>query len=117
MEYRDNDALVIDVISEGRCGPPIVFGNFFGQDHAEFADVLDATVQDFLELVRGAEGDVAPQNYVIRAYTVRIPKWVQRGHERDFIVDVYGSTDDRHRSARNPNTPMYRYVFTVCGGK
>lgn len=32
MEYRDNDALVIDVISEGRCGPPIVFGNFFGQD-------------------------------------------------------------------------------------
>ena len=113
MTYREYPALVIDVTLGIETPDPVVWSNAEGQDAIDFQDVLDTTVQDFISQMNETRLDgITPRQVIVRAYAMRIPEWVTRGYEKDFIVSVYPDPRSRQHN-RDFSTPMYGYQFEV----
>ena len=113
MTYREHPALVMDVTLGTETPAPVVWGNADGQDVIDFQDVLDTTVRDYISQMNDTRLDgITPRQVIVRAYAMRIPEWLTRGYEKDYIIDWY--PDPRSRQLhRDFTAPMYGYQFEV----
>lgn len=117
MEYREHDALIIDVARFSDRPTTTVFGNADGQDFAEYEDALNLALSESLRFTSKVTPTFPLYNTErVFAYTFKIPVWVEKGCEKEFVLDVYPNAEVRRRN-RNEETRMYSYEFTVWGGK